>query len=258
MSANRAKSRMIRYVAGLLAVIALACMQSCKVHTVSTRKPVATSPEWTYDVKPTDDKAPIPDKTSELLAEARKWLGTKYRYGGHSRSGTDCSGMIMELFLKVYGLKLPRSSAQQCEYCSNIGRDELQAGDLIFFDTSKGRRGVSHVGLYMGNREMIHASSRGVIVSRIDDRYYTNKYHSSGRVLAVISESEKERHDRKKSKDKKHGKTPADPAEIEIQPPVEYEEPNVPLPSITPPADMPTLDDVLNSKIDSIYSSMMD
>ena len=165
--------------------VLLAGLQSCKVQTVSSRKSAVTSPEWTYDVGNRAGKESVPARTAELLAEARKWLGTKYRYGGHSRSGTDCSGMIMELFQKVYGLKLPRSSAQQREYCSNIGRDELQAGDLMFFDTSKGRRGVSHVGLYMGNGEMIHASSsRGVIISRIDERYYTDKYHSSGRVLA--------------------------------------------------------------------------
>ena len=254
MSAIRERNRIIRYVAGLALAVLLAGLQSCKVQTVSSRKSAVTSPEWTYDVGNRAGKESVPARTAELLAEARKWLGTKYRYGGHSRSGTDCSGMIMELFQKVYGLKLPRSSAQQREYCSNIGRDELQAGDLMFFDTSKGRRGVSHVGLYMGNGEMIHASSsRGVIISRIDERYYTDKYHSSGRVLASSP---------KKTDTEGGGKTrvksAAPVSTITIQPPVRYTEPEVPLPSIEAPAEMPTLDDVINYKIDSIYSSMMD
>ena len=238
----------------------LAGLQSCKVHTVNNRKPAPTSPEWTYEVSPSKGHgAKSTDaQTRELMAEARKWLGTKYRYGGHSRSGTDCSGMIMELFQKVYGLKLPRSSAQQQEYSTRIKRDELQAGDLLFFDTTKGRRGVSHVGLYMGGGEMIHASgSRGVIVSRIDERYYKDRYHSSGRVLAFTSGGKHHEEPRVREVPEAKGEKTQVPKPV-IMPPAGYVEPDMPVPAIEPPDSIPTLDDVLNSKIDSIYSSMMD
>lgn len=240
----------------------LAGLQSCKVHTVNSRKPASVSPEWTYDVAPSvGNRVESTDaQTRELMAEARKWLGTKYRYGGHSRSGTDCSGMIMELFRKVYGLKLPRSSAQQQAYSVRIRRDELRAGDLLFFDTTKGRRGVSHVGLYMGGGEMIHASgSRGVIVSRIDERYYKDRYHSSGRVLAFASGGKQRNESRvREVPGSKRKQEPVPNPNPVIMPPAGYVDPAMPVPAIEPPDTMPTLDDVLNSKIDSIYSSMMD
>lgn len=193
------------------------------------------------------------------MDEARKWLGTKYRYGGQSRSGTDCSGMIMELFMKVYGVKLPRSSAQQQEYCQKIRREELSEGDLLFFDTTKGRRGVSHVGLYMGNGEMIHASSsRGVIISGIDERYFRDRYHSSGRVVAAVGAGDGGKRREPRVRHVPEPKRDAVPSKAIIQPPVRYVEPDMPLPAIAAPDSIPTLDDVLNSKIDSIYSSMMD
>lgn len=106
--------------------------------------------------QPTHVRCPAADNNpaiDELISEAKKWIGTKYRYGGHSRKdGTDCSGMVMELFLKVFDIKLPRNSAQQQEFCSSIRQKDLQAGDLMFFATGKNRNRVSHVGLYIGGR----------------------------------------------------------------------------------------------------------
>ncbi len=123
-------------------------------------------------------------QVDQLVAEARKWIGTPYAYGGHSRKGTDCSGFTMELFLKVYDLKLPRSSAMQQQYAHPLERGELEPGDLVFFATGKSRKRVSHVGLYVGNGRMIHASaSRGVMESGIDQSYWVKNYHSSGRVI---------------------------------------------------------------------------
>jgi len=123
-------------------------------------------------------------QVDKLIAEARKWIGTPYAYGGHSRKGTDCSGFTMELFLKVYNLKLPRSSAMQQQYAHPLERDELEPGDLVFFATGKSRKRVSHVGIYVGNGRMIHASaSRGVMESGIGQSYWVKNYHSSGRVI---------------------------------------------------------------------------
>lgn len=120
----------------------------------------------------------------QLISEARKWLGTPYVYGGSSRSGTDCSGMIMELFRTVYNIKLPRSAAMQQSYSSEIERNNLTAGDLIFFCTGKSKNRVSHVGLYIGKGKMIHASSsRGVMESGIEERYWQRTYYSSGRII---------------------------------------------------------------------------
>lgn len=123
----------------------------------------------------------LPDETRRLLEEARRWMGTAYRYGGNSRSGVDCSGLTSQIFVNALQIKLPRSSSQQSEYCRRIDRSELIEGDLVFFRTGSG--GVSHVGMYVGDGRIIHSStSRGVILSSLDEAYYKHTYHSSGRV----------------------------------------------------------------------------
>ena len=125
----------------------------------------------------------IDSKTAkDLEREARTWLGTKYKYAGDSKSGTDCSGLVMQVFLKVTAIKLPRNSAEQQKFCRSVDRRKLAPGDLVFFSSSRNGR-VSHVGLYIGGGDFIHAStSRGVIVSNLSEKYYTDHYHSGGRV----------------------------------------------------------------------------
>ncbi|MDE7388038.1 MAG: C40 family peptidase [Muribaculaceae bacterium] len=130
-------------------------------------------------------------QTSRLVKEARKWIGTPYRYGGVTRSGVDCSGLVMELYREVYGIKLPRSSAAQQEFCVGIPYKELAPGDLVFFATGRGSM-VSHVGLYIGSDRMIHASSsRGVIESGLNEKYYQLTFHSAGRVIQPSAPSGK-------------------------------------------------------------------
>lgn len=132
------------------------------------------------------------DQTQRLVREARKWIGTPYRYGGQTRSGTDCSGFTMSLFSEVYGLQLPRASYQQREYALPIGERDLAPGDLVFFCTSGGST-VSHVGIYIGSGKMIHAStSRGVMESSLDEKYYSQRFHSAGRIVSSAPASVKE------------------------------------------------------------------
>jgi hypothetical protein len=132
----------------------------------------------------------LPDATKSLLKEANKWIGTAYRYGGNSRAGVDCSGLVTNLFSSALAIKLPRNSAQQSNYCNNIPKNDLVEGDLVFFCTG-GSGGVNHVGMYVGNGNMIHSStSKGVIISSLSESYYQRTYHSSGRVekyYAMIS-----------------------------------------------------------------------
>lgn len=124
----------------------------------------------------------LPSETRALLAEAQRWLGTAYRYGGTSRSGVDCSGLTMNVFSNALKIKLPRNSAQQKQYCREINKRELIEGDLVFFATGSSSS-INHVGMYIGDGRMIHASgSRGVMVSDLSEAYYVRNYHSSGRV----------------------------------------------------------------------------
>lgn len=125
------------------------------------------------------------DQTRRLISEARRWIGTPYRYGGQTLSGTDCSGFVMMVYDDVYGLKLPRTSVQMREYALPIAEKDLAPGDLVFFCTSGASR-VNHVGLYIGSGKMIHASlSQGVTESSLDEKYYRQRFHSAGRVVHV-------------------------------------------------------------------------
>lgn len=138
-----------------------------------------------------------------LVRSARQWIGTPYVYGGHSKSGTDCSGMIMVIYDEVAGLSLPRNSAAQRDYCVSVSRRQLEPGDLVFFTTSKRGGKVNHVGMYIGNGRIIHASSsRGVIESSLDEKYYATHYHSSGRVYGVTYAATGSKNKKGKSKDK--------------------------------------------------------
>lgn len=142
------------------------------------------------DKKRTDKKSKKESLALKVVAEARTWIGTKYKYGGQSRSGTDCSGMAMQIFEDVAGIKLPRDSRSQQAFVKPIKRDELAPGDLVFFASKAGGSRVGHVGIYIGNGDFIHAStSKGVIISNLSETYYDRHYHSSGRVPGLDGDS---------------------------------------------------------------------
>ena len=172
-----------RFLAALLCALLLLA-GGCKSSRKSSRPPYSKT-EKPRPGKSSDEKVRIVEKSdNDLVAEAKRWLGTPYRYGGTEKGkGTDCSGLTMTVYHSVLGLKIPRNSAEQQKFCAPLKRNELQAGDLVFFSSAKGRGRVSHVGLYVDEGIFIHASSsRGVIASSLDENYYATHYHSSGRV----------------------------------------------------------------------------
>lgn len=126
-----------------------------------------------------------------LVEEARSWIGVPYRYGGKTRKGTDCSGLVLSVYHAVTGIGLPRSSAEQCKYCRTVELTDLQPGDLLFFVPKKGRP-INHVGLYTGNRRFIHSTSKGVLESSLDEDYYVRTYHSCGVVAALYENTPEE------------------------------------------------------------------
>ncbi len=120
----------------------------------------------------------------KLYKELKKWLGTPYEYAAHTcGEGTDCSGMVMEVFLTVYGIKVHRNSAKMLEEnCCVIDLDDLKEGDLVFFCTNGDER-VSHVGIYLKDNKFVHASSsRGVAVDDLRQNYYATHFHAAARV----------------------------------------------------------------------------
>lgn len=120
----------------------------------------------------------------ELYKELKRWLGTPYVYAAHTcGEGTDCSGMVMEVFQKIYGIKVHRNSAKMLEEnCVPIDLDDLREGDLVFFITSSDGH-VSHVGIYLKDNKFVHASSsRGVAVDDLRQNYYATHFHTAARV----------------------------------------------------------------------------
>jgi murein DD-endopeptidase / murein LD-carboxypeptidase len=120
-----------------------------------------------------------------LESEAKKWLGTPYKWGGNSRRGIDCSAFVQNVYNNV-GVKLPRTAHQQYEKSMIIKNTSRKVGDLIFFKKNgKNSRGnVTHVGIYLGSGKIIHSSSKkGVIIQNIDNSYLAKRYFAVGRVL---------------------------------------------------------------------------
>lgn len=119
----------------------------------------------------------------KLYIEAAEWIGVPYRGGGETKRGTDCSGLTCHLYKKVYNTRIPRNTEGQRQSSSKVSRHNLREGDLVFFTSRNSKRKVAHAGIYLKNGKFIHAStSRGVIVSRLDEQYYRTHWLSGGRI----------------------------------------------------------------------------
>lgn len=117
----------------------------------------------------------------EIVNTAKQYIGVPYVWGGTSPKGFDCSGFVQYVFAK-HGVSLPRTSSQQWGVGSPVSRDALRAGDLVFFNTNG--QGVSHVGIYIGNGQFIHASSsRGIMISELSNSYWSPRYVGAKQVL---------------------------------------------------------------------------
>lgn len=123
--------------------------------------------------------------TRGLASTALSYLGIKYRFGGNSPAqGFDCSGLVRYAAEKSLGLKLPRRSSEMARLGQSVKRDELERGDLVFFNT-RGHR-FSHVGIYLGEGKFVHAPSTGSRV-RVEDMnigYWKKRYNGARRLAA--------------------------------------------------------------------------
>ena len=134
-----------------------------------------------------DFSGTIPKSVAELLKDAEKYLGAPYKFGGDTSSGFDCSGLALKVF-EENDYKLPRRSADQAETGKQIDIRDVKPGDLLFFATAGGSR-VSHVGIVHdigrdGEIKFIHSStSKGVIISSLNEKYWNKAYLHAQRVL---------------------------------------------------------------------------
>ena len=125
---------------------------------------------------------------SSLRKSAYSFLGARYRFGGNSRSALDCSSFTQQVF-REQSVKLPRTAREQFYVGNEEMRGDLKKGDLVFFQTYA--RFPSHVGIYLGNRKMIHASSREhrVVISSMDTPYYLSRYLGARRMTNTASDA---------------------------------------------------------------------
>ena len=123
------------------------------------------------------------DKARELALQALGFIGIRYKYGGSSPdTGFDCSGLVGYVASQALGLILPRDARGISEIGAQVRREELQPGDLVFFNTS--RKSFSHVGIYVGDRRFIHAPASGGTVELVDMRepYWQSRYDGARRL----------------------------------------------------------------------------
>ncbi len=120
---------------------------------------------------------------TELTAEASKYIGVKYVYGGTSVNGFDCSGYTQYVF-KQLGYSIPRTTSSQWETGSAVSKANLIVGDLVFFNTTG--RVASHVGIYIGDGQFIHSgTSTGVTKASINSSYWASKFNGGRRVANI-------------------------------------------------------------------------
>ncbi len=125
---------------------------------------------------------------AEIVVRALALIDAPYRYGGGTPSGFDCSGLVSYVFSESAGVVLPRRSEDMSRLGASVQLDELEAGDLVFFNTL-GRR-FSHVGVYLGDGRFVHAPARGgrVRIEPLTESYWVARYNGARR-LAILQAS---------------------------------------------------------------------
>lgn len=144
--------------------------------SLASSQPTTTSPDT--------ENQPVSDTRSEIVSFAKKYLGTKYKYGGRSPSvGFDCSGFVYYVF-KNFGYTLNPGASNQMVKTQSINKSDLLPGDLVFFNSGSAKK-ATHVGIYIGGNNFIHSVNKStpVSITSLSQNYYTKYYVGAGRVL---------------------------------------------------------------------------
>lgn len=172
-------SRIIRNVIGAMLCVVVA-IGATGCHSSKGNKKISSKKKAQVEAV---HVGKISKQQEKIVKEAKSWLGTPYRYGACEKGeGSDCSGMVLKVYEKAVGMKLPRNSAKQAEFCRELKGKEVKVGDLAFFATGKDPKKISHVGIMINDTEFIHASTKkGVIISDITTPYYERTFIMFGR-----------------------------------------------------------------------------
>ena len=172
---------MYKYLRLLLVLISIALLTACS-HTSNYTKPdtQATKSKNSRKSYQTSKNDYTNHRGKKIAGLAKTLIGKPYRYGGASPRGFDCSGLVYYTHGK-FGITTPRTSLQQHKKAKPIPLTQLQSGDLIFFKLNKNK--ISHVGIYIGQNQFIHApvSGKKVSASSLNDPYWRRRIAGSGR-----------------------------------------------------------------------------
>ena len=130
-----------------------------------------------------DDGISVEDR---IRSETLRWWGTPYEWGGETLKGVDCSGFTLAVFSKQFGITLPRKTDDQERMGFKVARDDLLAGDLVFFRTGGflGFFTSRHVGIYLSEGKFAHAStSKGVMISSLEEPFWQEEYQNARRLI---------------------------------------------------------------------------
>lgn len=168
----------------LLLILTLFIFQACSSkpknvnYTYNSDKRFPQKDIYNYDVSQSYDYETL---YNELLEQYKEWKGVRYKYGGNSKRGIDCSAFVQNTFRDKLKLKIPRTTKLQSAIGEDISMNQVEIGDLIFFKTGYKTR---HVGIYLGEGKFLHASTkRGVTISRLDNPYYAKHFWKIKRVI---------------------------------------------------------------------------
>ena len=110
------------------------------------------------------------------------YLGTPYRWGGENQEGLDCSGLVVGVFQKALGVDLPHSTEKLFQMGQRVKRNRLCFGDFVFFSDTGSE--VTHVGIYLGRNQFVHASKeKGVTISKLESSYFQQRYIGARRII---------------------------------------------------------------------------
>ena len=171
-NADGKMNSLLRYVACTLFIVFFT--STCGTAPTASKSDGTYRPASQYDSKRV---------TAVLYRQLSEWKGVRHRTGGLDKSGVDCSGLVYLTLWKHFGMKVPRNTKDLSRYGKAVSRRRLAPGDLVFFKTGLYKR---HVGIYIEDGKFLHASaSRGVMLSDMEDDYWTRRYWKARRVLKM-------------------------------------------------------------------------